>query len=135
MATSPCDHARRTRWGICYFFDSPKLRHTEEALRGAQVQLQRPSSASGNASPPSYMIICMQQMLVVGRLRIGQGRCVAIGLPECEQALQNVDDNLVRCTDIQPDARGRAEPVGAARVWAICRPVLREVRSHRHGSD
>ena len=41
MATSSCDHAGRTRWGICYFFDSTKLRHTEEALREAQVQLQR----------------------------------------------------------------------------------------------
>lgn len=40
------------------------------------------------------MIICMQQMLVVGKLRIGQGRSVGIGLPECEQALQNVDDIL-----------------------------------------
>lgn len=36
----------------------------------------------------------LQQLLVVGKLLIGQGKRVAIGQPDCEQAFEKVDDIL-----------------------------------------
>lgn len=110
---------------ICYYFDSTTLRQTEEALREAQVQLQRWNIELEEAVKKKTVELLdsqerlrqlatdlnlaeqrerkrfatelhdhLQQMLVVGKLRLGQGKRLAIGLPECEDVFQTVDDIL-----------------------------------------
>ncbi len=110
---------------ICYYFDSTKLRQTEEALREAQVRLQHWNLELEQAVQVKTAELLesqerlrrlatelnlaeqrerkrfatelhdhLQQILVVGKLMVGQGKRVARDVPECERALQKVDDLL-----------------------------------------
>ena len=59
----------------------------------------------------------LQQMLVVGKIAIGQGKRVAVGIPACERAFQRVDGIL-------SDALTYSRTL----VAELCPPVL-----HEHG--
>lgn len=89
--------ARLQRWNVeleqAVHVKTAELLESQERLRMLATELnlaeQRERKRFANELHDH-----LQQMLVVGKLMIGQGKRAATGVPQCEHALQKVDDIL-----------------------------------------